>query len=307
MNKRNTYADLTNRRAGRRTHFTTFCCATLLLSLLLAGCAGTPARSDVPADQSASANPSDNQPADISDADGQPASAQPADAQSTDNQTANHHSASGHSKEHHSADAPTADVSDAADPSASAQTTGGQPTDNRPDAEPAPDAQNTQPAANTQAADSPSDSALEQAKSAVLEHVKLTEGLTAADITFMKEELDYDDGIAAYEIEFVTDTHKYEFKVRAEDNAILKSSVETIERLQRTANEVISPEEARDIALRKASLTADQVNFTQVELDYHPADNAAAYEIEFYANGTEYEITIDAVSGKILEFETDID
>lgn len=146
---------------------------------------------------------------------------------------------------------------------------------------------------------------LQQAKEVVLEYAKNTDGLTADDITFVKEEPDYDDGVAMYEIEFVTDTHKYEFEVRAEDSMIIKTSVESIEQLQHTLAETLTTDEVKSIALNAAELTAEQAAFTKVELDYDPADGATEYEIEFYADGTEYEITVDAITGKVLEMETE--
>lgn len=149
------------------------------------------------------------------------------------------------------------------------------------------------------------DTELTNARNAVFEHLRDSTGLTADDVTFIKEELDYDDGIGEYEFEFVTATDKYEYEVRAADYAITKYSVESIEQIQHTAIDTISKEAAKEIALDYAGLSADQINYTKIELDYHVANGNAEYEIEFYADGTEYEFTIDAVTGKILEAETD--
>ena len=41
----------------------------------------------------------------------------------------------------------------------------------------------------------------------------------------------------------------------------------------------------------------------KVELDYD--DGRAEYEVEFRCNGIEYEYTIDAASGTILDYEWD--
>lgn len=45
------------------------------------------------------------------------------------------------------------------------------------------------------------------------------------------------------------------------------------------------------------------MTFTKTELDYD--DGRAVYEIEFCANGLEYELKIDASSGSVLEMEID--
>lgn len=57
---------------------------------------------------------------------------------------------------------------------------------------------------------------VEEAKEAALKHA----GLTAAEVTFIKEELDYDDGRTEYDIEFVTSTTKYEYEISADDGAV---------------------------------------------------------------------------------------
>ena len=67
----------------------------------------------------------------------------------------------------------------------------------------------------------------------------------------------------------------------------------------------ITPDEAKQAALDHAQLTAEQVVFTQAKLDYD--DGRAVYDIEFYSGNKEYDYEIDAVSGKVLEFDYDIE
>ena len=67
----------------------------------------------------------------------------------------------------------------------------------------------------------------------------------------------------------------------------------------------ITPDEAKQAALDHAKLTAEQVVFTQAKLDYD--DGRAVYDIEFYSGNKEYDYEIDAVSGKVLEFDYDIE
>lgn len=176
-------------------------------------------------------------------------------------------------------------------------------------------AESTQPAGSAQAehtqdpghahSSTPGAISVDAAKSAALNHA----GLEASGVTFLKSSLDYDDGIAAYEIEFVTSTTKYEYEIKAQDGSILESSQETILRTpggaQTTAQGVISAEDAKAAALNYAGLDVSQVVFTDVELDYD--DGFAEYDVEFYAGGTEYSFTIDAVSGSVLEMEIDHD
>ena len=68
------------------------------------------------------------------------------------------------------------------------------------------------------------------------------------------------------------------------------------------ANE-ITEDAAKEIALEKAGMTADQVRFTKAHLDND--DGRLEWEIEFVADGMEYEFDIDAQTGNV--FDTDID
>ena len=59
----------------------------------------------------------------------------------------------------------------------------------------------------------------------------------------------------------------------------------------------------KEAVLNHAGFTADQVNFTKVELELD--DGVAEYEIEFYANGREYSSKVNASTGAIMEYEMD--
>ncbi len=61
----------------------------------------------------------------------------------------------------------------------------------------------------------------------------------------------------------------------------------------------IDLEQAKAVALSDAGLEASQVQFTKQKLDTD--DGVQKYEIEFTANGYEYEYDIDPKSGNIIE------
>ena len=65
----------------------------------------------------------------------------------------------------------------------------------------------------------------------------------------------------------------------------------------------LSPEEAKAIALEYAGLTADQVTFTKCYVDYD--DGRKVYEIEFYANGIEYDMDVDMNTGRVFDADRD--
>lgn len=140
----------------------------------------------------------------------------------------------------------------------------------------------------------------EEAKAAALKHA----GLTATEVTFTKAELDYDNGIAEYEIEFTSALNEYEYEINAATGTIIKYSKEALDiPAMKASQDTITVEEAKAAALEYAGLTASDVTFTKAELDYD--DGITEYEIEFKYGKKEYEFKIDAYSGKILEAEID--
>ena len=62
----------------------------------------------------------------------------------------------------------------------------------------------------------------------------------------------------------------------------------------------ISVDEAKNIALGRAGLSASNVNFVKAKLEND--DGRTEYEIEFYSGTMEYDCTIDASTGTVLEY-----
>ncbi len=69
------------------------------------------------------------------------------------------------------------------------------------------------------------------------------------------------------------------------------------------ASGYIGGESAKQIALKDAGLSAENVTFIRTHLDFD--DGRAEYEVEFYQGNTEYDYDIDAVSGTILTRDYD--
>ncbi len=142
---------------------------------------------------------------------------------------------------------------------------------------------------------------LEEAKAIVLKKA----GLKEADVVFTKAKLDYDDGRAVYEIDFKTDTAKYDAEVDATTGDVIEWEVEEIRTQTVTvkAEAGVTLEEAKTIALKKAGLTEADVVFTKAKLEHD--HGRAVYEIEFKKDGVEYEAEIDAADGTIIEWNVD--
>ena len=140
----------------------------------------------------------------------------------------------------------------------------------------------------------------EQAKAAALDHA----GLSDSDVTFTKVELERDNGRAEYDVEFVSGDYEYDYKIAAESGMVMSHSKEALS--IPTANPAggsVTLEEAKAAALAHAGFTASDVTFTKTEFDLD--DGREEYEIEFIVSGTEYEYTIDAATGKIIEYEAE--
>ena len=62
----------------------------------------------------------------------------------------------------------------------------------------------------------------------------------------------------------------------------------------------LTVEQAKQAALDFAGVKASEANFTKAHRDYD--DGRQVYEIEFYANNTEFDMDVDANTGRITDF-----
>ncbi|MDO4568221.1 MAG: PepSY domain-containing protein, partial [Clostridia bacterium] len=106
-----------------------------------------------------------------------------------------------------------------------------------------------------------------------------------------------DDG--KYEIEFVADGIEYDYDIDAFTGAVLKSSAKTWHDDDiPLPSELIGMDRAKEIAVAHAGVTNPV--FDDCELDDHK------YEIEFYANGIEYDYDIHATTGAVLSYSSEL-
>lgn len=147
----------------------------------------------------------------------------------------------------------------------------------------------------------------EQAQAAAFAHA----GVNAADAAVTKCELDRDDGVLRYEIEFWCNNVEYEYDIDATSCAVLKYEQDT-HHDDRPASSgttagstFIGYDAARDAALAHAGVTLEQA--WELEVDDDLDDHTPKYEVEFKAGGMEYEYEIDAYTGAVLKVEKDHD
>ena len=133
-------------------------------------------------------------------------------------------------------------------------------------------------------------------------------GLAESDVTFTKEKLDWDEGIAVYDIEFLTADTEYDYEIDAATGAVLDKSAELLRPNESPGQAIdagIGVESAKEIAAAHAGLSKEEAFFTKAELELE--HGRSEYEIEFYHDRIEYEYTIDAATGAILEYKSEYD
>ena len=166
---------------------------------------------------------------------------------------------------------------------------------------------------------------VEAAKSAAFAHA----GLDAAQVTMGEVDFDYEDGRMVYELEFYANGAEYEYDIDASTGAVVKSSQEggrtqtgsgagsggasgnvssgagsgTAQSGAGGTSADIGREAALAAALNHAGVSQDQVYDLEVKQEYD--DGRLEYEIEFKTGGWEYEYTISATDGAILDYERD--
>lgn len=166
-------------------------------------------------------------------------------------------------------------------------------------------------------------------------------GISAEQVQYLWSKMDYDDGKAVYDVEFVVNGVEYDYEIDAVSGTILSvdqeadnyraanqtagtqaasqtsgnaASQKTTAQSNSTAqtanqgstaqqNNYIGEQAAQDAALAHAGVSAQNVSFVRTKLDLD--DGRWQYEVEFYDQGTEYDYSIDAVTGEVLGYDYD--
>ena len=135
-------------------------------------------------------------------------------------------------------------------------------------------------------------------------------GVSESDVTYTKTKLEYEEGVAVYEIEFYTLTDEYEYEINAVTGAIRSKDKEAFQTTiednhHRNTGSDIGVEQAKSIAVGDAGLTVSEVYFSKAKLEKE--DGSLVYEIKFYQDGMEYEYEILAATGEIIKFDSECD
>lgn len=136
----------------------------------------------------------------------------------------------------------------------------------------------------------------EGAKAAALLHA----GLSAEAVSALKVESDWDQGRLEYEVDFRSGGTEYEYVIDGATGSVLKCQQEAPAVQSAPAGSGdIGVEAAQAAALSHAGLAADAVSGLTARSDRE--DNRPVYEVDFWTAEKEYEYTIEAATGKVLE------
>ncbi len=165
-----------------------------------------------------------------------------------------------------------------------------------------------QPAATPNTSTSDTAIGADRAKEIAFAHANVQE----ADVTGLKVELDRDDGVLHYDVDFDCNGYEYDYEIDATSGEIRKQNREWDDDAAKqsstssgSSSNLIGTSRAKEIALAHAGLSESAVTQLKAELDRE--DGRQQYEVEFKANGYEYDYEIDAENGTILEWDKDYD
>ncbi len=173
----------------------------------------------------------------------------------------------------------------------------------------------------------------QEAKAAAFAHA----GISEDDVLSLHVSKSTEDGSPVYEIDFKTADKSYDYDIARDSGEVLQSSYDAIlqesagstsqenssagsapddaqSSSQNTSSQMeqsnsatisITQDQAKSIALQDAGVAESDTQFLWVKEDYD--DGRAIYEVEFYANGTEYDYDIEKSTGRILSSDYDIE
>lgn len=126
-------------------------------------------------------------------------------------------------------------------------------------------------------------------------------GVGESDLSYLKTELDFDDGVYRYEVEFYADNQKYEYDIDASSGEILSKSSELKNKTAGAGASAsqISESDARQIALQKVPGASD----SDIRMKLDKEDGRLVYEGKIIYNDMEYEFEIDTTDGSVLKWE----
>ena len=165
-------------------------------------------------------------------------------------------------------------------------------------------------------------------------------GISVNAVDFLHIEKEADDGITKYDVTFRHGDYEYDYEIDAATGKIIgfDKDLESVADAPKptepaptepapteppattkpasttkppattkkpASSKTISKSKAQSVALNHAGLKASEVSGLRVSLDKD--DGRTYYEVDFRKGNVEYDYEIDAVTGKVVEWDKDID
>lgn len=129
--------------------------------------------------------------------------------------------------------------------------------------------------------------------------------LTKKEVSNFQIKSDKENGQITYEIDFDTDKKEYDYTVSAEDGKILEKSTDNkgLSGVKDLTKDSISQDKAKEIALKDADIKEKDTSMMSIQKEMDGA--ISTYEVKFTANNKEYDYTINAKTGEIIEKSSD--
>ncbi len=165
----------------------------------------------------------------------------------------------------------------------------------------------------------------QEVKDIVLKHA----GVSESSVNNYQIDLDTDDGLVIYDVDFRVGQTEYDYEVNAATGAVIKYEKDIDDdvvqntsggQTQTTASantqvssntqtssgtDYIGEAKAKEIALNHAGVSSGNISGYKAKLDRD--DGIAVYEIEFWVDRTEYDYEINATTGAVVKNQKEID
>lgn len=152
------------------------------------------------------------------------------------------------------------------------------------------------------------------AKQIALDHA----GISESETDRLRVKLDYDDGVQEYEVTFYVGNREYDYDIDAatgtirsfdseieDDYNIASAPSATRAATSASSGAAITEAEAKQIALNHAGVSESETERMRVKLGRD--DGVQEYEVNFYVGNREYDYDINAATGEIRSYDSEID
>ena len=127
--------------------------------------------------------------------------------------------------------------------------------------------------------------------------------LSAADVSSLSVRPERDDGVPVFDVEFRSETYRFEYEIAAGTGEILSSEMEILTPAV-PSGDTAQVSEADAKALLLARVPGATEPELRIRLDME--DGVLVYEGELRHGGREYDFTLDAVTGVLLEWSSEL-